>query len=574
MTARQSSAGEITITWNYDSVVKPTYQRIRVIEEPSSNNGKPSGKGKVVSSKELPMGAARYVVRNLAAGKAYRVELISSSPSLKLTSRVVLVPRPAAITGLAATWVDGELLVTWNVPRSADNTLVGVAVSSATGFRREAAASATSGGVRITGADPKTTYKVIALAKNPAGTGPITQIGTASALPGRANVTVGPNGVGNVTLRWTTTGTPASQWVITIIAPGQARHDDTVILSGRTSAEIDKLTPGAEYAFKVTGRSSLGDGPSSELVRITAPTALPRPTLPSVSAATSSGSSTGAVSVKVSWAAVVASGGATISYRVAYRLAGSTEWSYTPGTDSLTTTVSLIGNPAGQPYEVLVEASTVDNRTSRSTVTVFEVPQLPADQPSTTPSSGSDGSSTNPPLPATPLVRFEGTAGSSSVTVYWDEQPVPVQIRYRTANTLWGNVSVSGSSKVIGGLTNGSTYEIILVTASDSTPISRMLSLTPLGVSSPPLSLTAVPRHSEVELSWNPPADTGGTSLIGYVVTYSSTSGTGQRFLDPFATSVVVTGLINGERYDFSVRLETQFGQGSFSSVAATPAAS
>ena len=562
ISVRQSSAGEITVTWNYDSTIAPQTQRIRILEEQISKSGAPQAKPKVVVTKTLPKGATRHVTRNLVAGKTYLVELLSTGPALKLVSKVQLVGKPAVVAGLLTVWVDNEMIVSWSVPRSADTTLVGIAVTSTAGFRREAAAAASAGEVRISGVDPRKTYTVYAVAKNAAGTGPLTQISTSIGLPGRPTVTASPNGIGSVTLTWTPTGKPAAQWIVQIVAPGQARHNESVIVTGKTTASLTGLTAGALYSFKVTGRSNLGDGPSSALVTMTAPEPLPRPTKP-VATPT-------ATAVKVSWTPVIVNGGVLVTYRIGYRLMASGEWSYTPATETTSTTIT--GLNAGRQYELVVEATTVDARTSLSLATFV---RLSNDSPLEVPPSdpAAPGTTETPTQPTSPTARLDGFAERSRVTLLWDEQSILVKISYRVAGGTWVNVEVASTSTTISGLTNGTAYEFMLVRSSDSVAISPAVILTPLGTASEPVGLTATARHSEVELRWSAP-DGGGTTQIGYQVTYIGSSGFGQLFLDPTATSVMVTGLTNGDTYQFTVRLDTQLGEGATATVSATPRAS
>ena len=560
LSARQSSAGEITVTWNYDSAIPPQSQRVRILEEQLSKTGAPQAKPKVVASKILPKGATRHVTRNLVTGKNYLVELISTSPALKLTSKVQLVGKPAVVAGLRTAWVDTEMIVSWRVPRAADTTLVGIAVTSTAGFRREAAAAASAGEVRIIGVDPRATYTVYAVAKNAAGTGPLTQISTSTGLPGRPTVTASPNGIGNITLTWTATGNPVSQWIVQLVAPGQARHNESVIVTGKTTVTLTGLTAGAQYGFKVTGRSNLGDGPSSALVTMTAPEPLPRPTKP-VATPT-------ATAVKVSWTPVIVNGGVVVSYRIGYRLLASGEWSYTPATETTSTTIT--GLNAGRQYELVVEASTVDARTSLSLATFVRlINETPLEVPPSDPTA--PGTAETPTKPAIPSARLDGFADRSAVTLLWDEQSTPVKISYRTAGGAWVNVEVASTSTTISGLTNGMQYEFVLVRAGDATALSPAITLTPVGKSSQPVGLSATPRHSEIELRWSSPVDSGGTTLNGYQITYRGSSGYGQLFLDPSTNSVIVTGLTNGDTYVFTVRLDTQLGEGETATVSATP---
>ena len=559
ITTRQSSAGEITTVWVYGNVVEPSSQRVRVLEVPNSISKKPSTKPKVVVSKELPRGATRFVTRNLVAGKNYRVELISTDPVIKLVSEIQLVGKPGPVLGVKTSWIEGDLTVTWTPNALAGNTLVGVAVSSSSGFRREVAASATAGGVRITGADPKTAYKVLVLAKNAAGTGPITQITTDPALPARPNVSAKANGVGSIKLFWDTSSSNTTQWVILVVAPGQKRHNESVIVKSGAGVVISGLSTGVEYSFKVTGRNSLGDGPSSSVVSIIAPAALPRPSKPEITLSKTS--------ILLSWSHVIDNSRAGVVYRVGYRAVNTSTWEYTTASEKQAATVT--GLTSGQSYEVVVEAESDDGRSSQSLISNVTVPGNPAvdvtPEGNTTPSTGTPEE--------TVATRFVGYAERSQVTLSWDAQLHPVQVKYRGSNGVWVVRNVQGSSIVVNELINGVTYEFALVRVSDSVVISSTLSLTPFGAPSKPQLFTAIPSHSEVELRWVAPSDRGGTVSLGYTITYRGSSGYGQIFVSPDTNKAVITGLTNGDTYTFTISFDSEFGQSPTETLISTPVA-
>ena len=71
-----------------------------------------------------------------------------------------------------------------------------------------------------------------------------------------------------------------------------------------------------------------------------------------------------------------------------------------------------------------------------------------------------------------------------------------------------------------------------------------------------------------ISLTWTPPANDGGTPIIDYVVEYKLTSDTDWTVFDDGITanpSAIVTGLINGESYDFRYAATNAVGTGPFS---------
>ena len=70
-----------------------------------------------------------------------------------------------------------------------------------------------------------------------------------------------------------------------------------------------------------------------------------------------------------------------------------------------------------------------------------------------------------------------------------------------------------------------------------------------------PTDLQATPGYGEVQLSWSPPSNDGGSGIMGYLVLYrtgASGAVTTQK-LGSIALTATVTGLSNGDAYQFAV---------------------
>lgn len=78
-----------------------------------------------------------------------------------------------------------------------------------------------------------------------------------------------------------------------------------------------------------------------------------------------------------------------------------------------------------------------------------------------------------------------------------------------------------------------------------------------------PTDLVAVPGDGQIRLSWNPPADSDGTPIIGNTV--RSADGKIVRQFTATQGSVVITGLENGTEYRFRVQAINSVGVGPFS---------
>ena len=92
---------------------------------------------------------------------------------------------------------------------------------------------------------------------------------------------------------------------------------------------------------------------------------------------------------------------------------------------------------------------------------------------------------------------------------------------------------------------------------------------TPRGAPSAPRNLAASPGDTEVTLTWEPPAEDGGSDVTGYEYQVDEEDWKDGGTAD--ARSVVVSDLENGRSYTFSVRAENGIGPGTVEMVEATP---
>jgi hypothetical protein len=183
-------------------------------------------------------------------------------------------------------------------------------------------------------------------------------------------------------------------------------------------------------------------------------------------------------------------------------------------------------------------------------------------------------------VPGSPT-SVTGVAGSDSVTLSWlapTENGGRVVINYiieysANAGNTWTTVSKPSSSQVsyvVTGLTNAVSY-VFRVSAVNSvgtgSPSIVSSSVTPTAnVPSQVLNLTATKQSLQRTLTWNAPSSQGATSIIDYVVEYSSNNGvTWTTYSDGVSatTGAVVTGLFDGPRYLFRVKAQNSNGYGS-----------
>ena len=164
-------------------------------------------------------------------------------------------------------------------------------------------------------------------------------------------------------------------------------------------------------------------------------------------------------------------------------------------------------------------------------------------------------------IPDPPLL-VQATSRDSSIRVTWLAPAItggsPILYYTVTVTPAAGGASVVArgfSPLIVGGLTNGTPYTVS-VTASGgggtSSPATAPGTVTPYILPTPPRNLVAIAGNTSVSLSWDPPLNSGGSPVIGYLVLWDESPG-----VTVAETSTVVTGLTNGTTYIFTVQAIT-----------------
>ena len=125
------------------------------------------------------------------------------------------------------------------------------------------------------------------------------------------------------------------------------------------------------------------------------------------------------------------------------------------------------------------------------------------------------------------------------------------------------------TSCTVSGLTNGDRYTFnVSATNGVGTGVASSSSntVTPMGTPGAPTGLSATTSLvvTSATLSWTAPSSDGGSPITGYLVSASGYGG--QACTTSGATSCVVTGLVNGANYTFTVVATNAMGVGPASS--------
>jgi titin len=228
---------------------------------------------------------------------------------------------------------------------------------------------------------------------------------------------------------------------------------------------------------------------------------------------------------------------------------GTGEWTYTgdvigyPGQSPSFDDILL--DPGTYHYKVLATNNYGDSAFSdivEVTVSGGSVPGAPTDLVAV---PGNGHTSLDWTAPADP-----GSEPIDYYIVYQDG----VDVSHPTSPTDW-----------IGGLNNGQVY-VFTVAAHNAVgtgPQSAPIDVTPRTTPGAPTNLVAIHGNGQADLSWQAPADTGGSDILYYIV-YQN----GIDIAHPTGTTYTATGLTNGVQYSFTVAAHNVAGTGPQSTAA------
>ena len=323
---------------------------------------------------------------------------------------------------------------------------------------------------------------------------------------------------------------------------------DTASSTAR-SATIDNLTNGISYDVQVRAGNSIGDGgwsPSAAL-KAGAPSAPAAPTLVS-----------GNARLTVTWTAPADSGSPITDYDLRYSSNNGSSWTETDDTTpSTSTTATITSLTNGTTYQVQVRAGNANEDGAWSPSATLKA-GLPAAPPAPALVSG------NRTLKVTATAPADN--GGSGVTGF--------RARYRqsgASNWTTHSTTLTGSpaSVTIGGLTNGTEYEVQVAARNqhDYGPWSPTAKLTP-GAPDAPSAPTLASGNARLTASWDAP-NQGGGAITDYDVRYKQTSASTWTYLPDAtpstSTTATITPLTNGTSYDVQVRAGNSTGDGGWS---------
>jgi titin len=266
--------------------------------------------------------------------------------------------------------------------------------------------------------------------------------------------------------------------------------------------------------------------------------------------------------IALSWTAPANNGGRAITdYVVQYKLAADATWTTFNDGTSTSTNATITGLPTGQIYDVRVSAVNgigTGAAVSEAGVVVVGIAGAP---------TGLSGT------PAAGQVALSWTApannGGSAITDY----TVEYKLNADTTWTEFAHTASTATGRTVTGLMDGARYDfrVATVNAQGQSGFAAITNVAvPAVVAGTPTSLNGTPSDSQVTLSWIAPANNGGSAITDYVVQYKLAADAGWTTFNDgtsASTGATVTGLANGNTYDFRVAAVNGAGTSSYATV-------
>ena len=348
---------------------------------------------------------------------------------------------PCAPINVTATEGAGQATVSWGEPGSGGSAITGYDVTRYVGGVAQGTTSVGAvTGTTVGGLTNGTTYTFRVVAKNAAGTGPLSSVSNAvtpRTVPDAPTGVIAAAGAGQATVSWAAPGfnggSAITGYEVTRYLSGVAQGT-TSVAGPVTQTTVSGLTNGATWTFKVAAVNIAGAGllsaASNPVTPMTAPDA---PT--SVTASATAGQAT------VSWAAPAFNGGGAVTgYDVTRYVGGVAQGTTAVGVVTQTTVTGLAN---GTAYTFAVAAKNAVGAGALSAISNTVVPRTVPSAPTGVTATAGNGQAT---VNWTPPASDGGdTIGSYEVTSY-------------AGGVAQATTPVAGTQAIVAGLTNGTTY--------------------------------------------------------------------------------------------------------------------
>ncbi len=471
------------------------------------------------------------------AGEGPKSNEVSATPEAPVTV-------PSAPTLSSATPGDKYVTLIWTVPASSGGSAIDYYVIYQDGVAladHQVGLTAV-----IAGLSNGHEYDFTIAAHNIAGIGELSNAASSIpyTVPDAPTGLKGALGNGQVTLNWTAPvfhGGRGTDYYIVYQNGTDIAHPSSA------SMIVIGLVNGVSYSYNVAAHNAAGTGSQSSSISaipVALTTVLNVPDPP-----TGLTTTPGNTQVFLSWTAPSKDGGATVDYYIVYQ--NGTDVQHPTGTS-----VTVTGLTNGQTYGFTVAAhNSVGIGTQTTGVSATPNP--------------------TPSVPGSPIGVF-ASPGDSQVSLSWSapgsDGGVSVDYYLVYVNGIVLPDHYPMTSATITGLINDEQYSFAIVAHNSAGASARSsgITATPSAVTNVPgvpIGLTATPGNGQITLSWAAPPTNGGAVIDHYIV-YQD----GIDISHPLAASETISGLTNGQSYDFTAAAHNSVGTGNQTSVVtATP---
>ena len=567
-----------------------------------------------LSNIDLATTQTTKTITGLTDGTSYEVQVRAGNSdgegawSASATGTAGSVPSTPAAPTVASR--NTSLAVSWTAPTANDPggiTDYDVQYSSDSGTtwtEWSSGTTSTTTSATITGLTNGTTYDVQVRAANAIGESEWSP--STSTKPGLPDPPAAPTvtpGIWSLAVSWTapaTNGPAINDYDVQYSSDAGASWTEwqSSTTSTATSAAITGLSHDTAYLVQVRAASSAGDGPwspsASTRTRVRAPSAPAAPTL-----------APGNATLTASWSAPVDNGFTVLDYDVRYCSTGcTTDSNWTELADVETSDPGQNSSddsngPAGDPLNLypidFTSVTVAEEQASNSNWGLYKLganvaglrvqatgnlwsptsgkPTIRARHAATKPTNlttaGTEIWSVTPPDLAGQFTGDAWTLPLLANSYFW--VAADAQSKFSGLDGYFQiRVASTATARTVGGLTNGTTYQVQVRAAnvkgfSDWSPSATMVAGLPAAVAAPVLEAGA----RQLRASWAVPAD-HGSAVTDYDLQYRqgstgdwtgvSHNGTGR--------TATIQALANGQNYQVRVRASNARGAGPWSAAA------
>ena len=566
LTATPVSDTQINLSWhpptNTGGVVITGYQ-LQVSEDGTTFTDLHRTNGTTLSYEHG--GLSRGTIRH------YVVAAINSLGTGAYTSSVsaTTYDRPAIPVALAATPVsDTQINLRWEAPTNTGGaTITGYQLQvseDGTTFTDLHRTNGTTLSYEHRGLSGGATRHYQVAAINSAGSGTYASPVSATTLPSvPTGLTATPASDTQINLRWvapTNTGGVAITGYQLQVSEDGTTFTDLHRTNGTTlSYEHRGIPRGTTRYYQIAAISSVGRGAYSSPMSATTHDV---PVAPTNLTATPVDDT----KINLSWQPPTNTGGAEITgYKIQFSSPDASNFRDLRTTSGSTTTYQHTGLTRGTTYYYQVAAiNSVDRGAYSSSVstTTHDLPGVPRGLTATPASDTQINLTWQPPT----------NTGGVAITGY--------QLQVSEDGTTFTDLHRTNGTTLSyehTGLMNGTTYyyQVAAINRVDRGALSTTASATtPVVPPAAPTNLTATPASdTQIDLSWQPPTNTGGAEIIGYKIQFSSPDASNFRDLRTTSGSTTTyqhTGLTRGTTYYYQVAAINSVDQGAYSSSVST----